>query len=255
LSFTPDFREGANGLYNLLIVPPAWSLSVEIYFYLLAPWIVRLRTPAIFALIAASLLCRAILAWQLGWQGDPWSYRFSPSELAFFLTGVLAYRANVHDRLSIFPWTLTLLVLGGSLGLAETLGLWQPDMPLLRWARVPLFAFLAAGTPMLFSLTKDWRFDRQIGELSYPLYVSHFLVIWVVGFVFADLATAAARLTLAVCAILAALALRKWVDVPVDRFRQARLRKRAGAVAADVGFANQGQSSPHGTGLPVSAGK
>ena len=254
LGFTPSFL-GAGGVHNLLVVPPAWSLSVEIYFYLLAPWLVRARVPVILALITASFACRGILAWSLGWQGDPWSYRFFPSELAFFLTGALAYRINAHIGMRKFPWTLFLLLLGSALGLAETLAMWEPGMPLQRWIRVPLFAFLAAGTPQLFAFTKDWRFDRAIGELSYPLYVSHFLVIWVVGLGVADASSIAGRTTVISCAILTALALRTGIDVPVDRYRQVRLSKRTDSARGREKFESLAPSGLVANDLQVLAGK
>ncbi|MFN0040739.1 MAG: acyltransferase family protein [Burkholderiales bacterium] len=225
--FTPDFQNDPASLHRLLFVPPAWSLSVEIYFYLLAPWLVRLRTSAIVGIIAASFIFRIVLAWQWGWQGDPWSYRFFPSELAFFLAGVLAYRADFPSRARVLPWMFALLALGGALGLADTMESWQPGMPIHRWLRIPMFALLAAGIPALFAATRNWRVDRQIGELSYPLYVSHFLVIWVAGLAFSDVTSGIARVMVVACAILAAIALYKCIDTPIDRFRQARLKKRS----------------------------
>jgi peptidoglycan/LPS O-acetylase OafA/YrhL len=227
LRFVADFQADPHPLYDLLLVPPAWSLSVELYFYLLAPWLVRARVHVIVALIAASLLCRVLLAWALGWRGDPWSYRFFPSELAFFLTGVLAYRTQGGKMRPSGVWIGGLALLGSGLGLTEILGLWQADLPVQRWARVPLFAVLAAIAPTLFRLTKGWKWDRYIGELSYPLYVCHFLVIWVAGAAYGELTSWLGRIVVVTATVLVAIALQQWVDMPVDRYRQARLRQRA----------------------------
>ena len=38
---------------------------------------------------------------------------------------------------------------------------------------------LAAGTYPLFKLTANWKWDRWVGELSYPLYLVHMAVLWV----------------------------------------------------------------------------
>ena len=38
------------------------------------------------------------------------------------------------------------------------------------------FPLFAAALPWLFRLTKENRVDRFIGELSYPLYLTHLLV-------------------------------------------------------------------------------
>jgi peptidoglycan/LPS O-acetylase OafA/YrhL len=44
----------------------------------------------------------------------------------------------------------------------------------LPWWQILLFALLIPG---LFELTKDYKFDRWIGELSYPLYILHFPIL------------------------------------------------------------------------------
>jgi peptidoglycan/LPS O-acetylase OafA/YrhL len=225
LHFVADFQTEPHPLNRLLLVPPAWSLSVELYFYLLAPYLVRRSVPLLIALIACSLLCRVLLAVCLGWQGDPWSYRFFPSELAFFLTGVLAYRVQGGTAPTSRLWLVALALFGGMLGLAEMLGIWQADLPVHRWARVGLFAALAAFVPMLFRWTKNWRWDRYVGELSYPLYVCHFLAIWVL-MAWGDIASGTGRVVVVVGTVLFAIALQQCVDAPVDRYRQARMARR-----------------------------
>lgn len=226
LEFVSDFRKQPDALYDLAVVPPAWSLSLEFYFYLLAPFVVRRPIFALVFLIAGSVLCRLLLASMLGWRGDPWSYRFFPSELAFFLAGVLAYRLQWKRGPSSGLWIAALALLGTVLGLVDILGVWQPGAPAQRWARVPLFAFLVASIPTLFRWTKDWKADRYVGDLSYPLYVCHCLVIWIAGVVCGSLTTWSGRVLAIVGTVLFAVALQKWVDVPVDRFRHARLRQR-----------------------------
>lgn len=43
----------------------------------------------------------------------------------------------------------------------------------------PYYALTTVTIPFLFAETKRWRWDRWIGELSYPIYLIHFLVIWI----------------------------------------------------------------------------
>ena len=42
---------------------------------------------------------------------------------------------------------------------------------------ISYFLILAAGLPFLFYSTKGLAWDRWIGDFSYPVYISHFLVI------------------------------------------------------------------------------
>lgn len=39
------------------------------------------------------------------------------------------------------------------------------------------YVLVAVCTPALFALTRRWRFDNILGQLSYPVYLSHILVI------------------------------------------------------------------------------
>src|ERR1700722_19323920 len=91
LVFTSDFQNSAVVLYHGLLVPQAWTLGVELSFYLIAPWVLPARK-AIYVLLAASLVLRLCLI-RLGvGMHDPWTYRFFPTELALFLMGALAHQ-------------------------------------------------------------------------------------------------------------------------------------------------------------------
>ena len=91
LLFTGSFAHSDVPLYQGLLVPQAWTLGVEITFYLVAPFV--LRSPRrLLALLAASLALRAVLiATGIG-LSDPWTYRFFPAELALFLAGALSHQ-------------------------------------------------------------------------------------------------------------------------------------------------------------------
>ena len=84
-------------LYEFLAIPPAWSLGCELTFYLLAPFLVRLRDRWLLCVIGLSLLARGG-GLALGLHDDPWSYRFFPFELAMFGLGVMTYRLYSRHR-------------------------------------------------------------------------------------------------------------------------------------------------------------
>jgi peptidoglycan/LPS O-acetylase OafA/YrhL len=84
-------------------------------------------------------------------------------------------------------------------------------------------AFL--GLPWLFAATRTQRIDRLLGELSYPVYICHVLIIWVVGT--GVFAVGRGRFLLVVALVLlAAAVLYRFVDEPIDRLRHARLKAR-----------------------------
>ena len=77
--------------------------------------------------------------------------------------------------------------------------------------------------PGLFLATRERRMDRLLGELSYPVYISHVLVIWLVGHGSLRLGTGDFFIALGLV-LLTAIALYQLVDRPIDRLRHARLR-------------------------------
>jgi len=104
IQFTRNFLQDPIQLWRLVAVPQAWSLAIELYFYCLAPFIVKRSILIIFSIISLSFLCRLILAIGFENRFDPWSYRFFPSEIMYFLSGSLAYRISMSPAHHIF-WT------------------------------------------------------------------------------------------------------------------------------------------------------
>ena len=209
------------------VVGPIWSLSIEFYFYLLAPFVVGRSLRTLAALCCAALLFRLAL-YHAGVPLLPWRYFFFPADLVFFLMGSLSYRlyAWVQGK-SIARWLgagaaalLVLCVVSPPLWTAPDL-----DQP-LAWL---FYLCVWIGTPLLFNLTRASRFDNFIGQLSYPVYLSHVLVIGVVkrldlGHVDKGLVAAAATIALAV-------GLYAFVDRPIERIRR---RLGAGRAASDA---------------------
>ncbi len=164
-----------------LVLGPVWSLSIEIYFYILAPFIVGLRNRHLAAFLLIMLVFRLSLSWA-GVTTLPWRYFYFPSVLCFFLIGCFSYRLYKHFQ-NLDTNTLRLL---GSLGLTLLIGsvitplLWENNGEhdsLLSWC---FYAIVALCTPLAFHLTRRSIIDRIIGQMAYPVYLSHMLVIHIV---------------------------------------------------------------------------
>jgi peptidoglycan/LPS O-acetylase OafA/YrhL len=231
--FSPEtnFRLDPAPLYRLMLVPQAWSISIEIYFYLLAPWLTRLRPGGIAALIAGSLALRYGLWAMTDLRSDPWSYRFFPFELAYFLSGALAYRVAHWDWRS----RLAALALPGlALGFTDWWAQAHAGTPPLSLVRIGFIATVVAGLPALFDWSKDIHFDRYLGELSYPLYISHILILEVVQLLAPTLTgTRPGQLVLIAAVLGVAVAIYQWIDRPVDRYRHSSLRLRLSSIKAN----------------------
>lgn len=171
LFFTSDFRTTNPQLSRFLLAPQAWTIGIEITFYLIAPFIVRKKLNVIYVLIILSALLRIVL-YSIGLNHDPWTYRFFPTEIMFFLLGTVAYHAYKKIKLldvkefyyKIIFFTILLFTFSYSFIKLPYKNLFY------------LFAFFTA-TPFIFILSKNWIKDRYVGELSYPIYISHWLVM------------------------------------------------------------------------------
>jgi peptidoglycan/LPS O-acetylase OafA/YrhL len=194
-------------------VPQSWSLSIELAFYLLAPWLVRQSTMVLGGVFAATLAARVALA-AAGLDFDPWTYRFLPIEMGSFIFGVLIYRSLGLRREGRPVQALAFAgLIVATLTLSAFPGGWI--------TRVVFYAYCAWALPLAFMLTRTNRFDRYLGELSYPVYLTHLLVISVAlysGWSGLPLAWLIVALVLA-----ASIAMHELVQKPVDRFRATRV--------------------------------
>jgi peptidoglycan/LPS O-acetylase OafA/YrhL len=151
---------------------PAWSLAVELLFYLFAPLILRSlwRTLAFLALG---------LVYQLGLlfvefptilgvllksnESVVFNYNLYPASFTYFALGALAYRLWTKPQ----PYLYGVIV-------ASVIPISLFDFYLPWWQ---LLIFVAA-VPALFSLTKDNRLDKLLGELSFPIYIFHWPILF-----------------------------------------------------------------------------
>jgi len=105
---------------RLRTIRPAWSLGTEAWFYLLVPFLVRLRT--------LHLLAIGTLSFSTFLFAPVFIAQFSlPTNLQFFIVGMLSFR---HSTLSM----------------------------------------------TFFKATAKRRFDQFLGNLSYPIYISHSII-------------------------------------------------------------------------------
>ncbi len=221
------FTAGPDAVFHFMAIPVAWSLSLELIFYLLAPFIARRPWQQIALLMALSLVLRIACA-AFGLISDPFSYRFFPFELALFLAGVLAYktwaaRPEVWEQ----PWAR---------GLALSLPLATLAYPLLRgdWSadlffvpsRIGYLLLVACALPAAHGWSRNSKLDRLIGELSYPLYLNHLLVL---GLLAGVVPVGPVRsILVALVALALAWLVARFVDARIEGLRR-RIAARAGA--------------------------
>jgi len=236
--FTTDFHRYPLPAWEFMLVPQAWTISLEIMFYAVAPLIVRRHVGVIAALLVASLLLRYLLMHGLHLVNDPWTYRFFPTELALFLAGALAYRA--YRRMRGGPWLRPALgwtALLGTIGVVLTYRLLPDVLRSAPYGLSPVLIALPFVLPFVFQVSARWRLDRALGELSYPVYLVHYLFCFVLTAVGVRLWSSTSGLVVAALTLVASWLLWRFVGQPIEIGRQrigSGLRRNRAAVAPEA---------------------
>jgi peptidoglycan/LPS O-acetylase OafA/YrhL len=224
LFFTPNFLKTYPFLFSFLVIPQGWSLGIELCFYLAAPFLVRRKWYWLFLLIAGILILRWALRnhWHLPY--DPWIYRFFPSQLLLFLLGGVAYRIYQYCRQHIH-FHSSLIIGITILVVAATLSYDQLPGTFIKKNSYHALVFLCL--PVLMEVPRLFRFDNLLGELSYPLYLVHMLVLNMVNTFNGNPGTlpkTMVTVTTLIVSLLAALLINRLVVRPVDKYRRRRVK-------------------------------
>jgi peptidoglycan/LPS O-acetylase OafA/YrhL len=186
----------------------------------MAPFVLG-RLPLVIALFCVSIALR-LFGLALGFAGaDPWGYRFFPFELALFLAGALSHQL-------LLPWAKDMVARRPvrSLQIFLVVTLILVIFPFIPGGsstkRLLLFSAFFVVLPFGFLHQATHRLDAAIGELSYPLYMCHMLVISWSAAAFSGHGHIAVSL---LGTFLMTLALNVFVARPVDRYRHS-LRSR-----------------------------
>lgn len=226
LFFTSDFWQTSPPLYTFLFVPQAWSLGLEILFYLLAPWFARQKAAWLVVWILLSLLLRFYLHNGLSLTHDPWTYRFFPTELVFFLAGCLSYRLYRRIRVKRIPRSAGRLILALLLPATCLYGYipsYASSALPFSWNEIVYFLSVAAAIPFLFNYLKDSTRDHRISQLSYPMYISHLLVVRILYAL--PIAFFKQSWVIVVATAMFSYLLDIAVARPVEKYRQGRIRR------------------------------
>lgn len=226
-SFSSDFHKAAFPAYLGLLTPQSWTLGVELTFYAIAPFVLPRRW-LIIVLLGLSLSIRIVLLQAGVGMTDPWTYRFFPAELFFFLIGSLIQQlGSKRYQAIVSPFN--------DIGVTAFL-----TVLVVAYARIPVHELIKSGAlmgcfaialPALFRFQHGRKWDVVIGNLSYPIYINHILIINVMhsagmhsgGVIFALIA--------AVLSITMALAMNSIVGSPIDNWRK-HLKRRSNPIVA-----------------------
>ncbi len=222
-----DYVVPINAYPGYLFVQQAWTLQIELLFYLLAPFIVRLSNKVFF------VFCLMYLLVVFG-VFIPFHFLASTltilllSDLLFFLLGIIGYRfiykhlqemnVPIFILYGIFICFILYLLLYNFIPIIFS-------FPFLQISDVFYFIVLVFSIPFIFLLTQKNRFDRMIGQLSYPIYITHFLIIKIFDNVHIFYINSNAKVIAIICLTLfTSIFIMRYFENPLDSYRHKHLK-------------------------------
>lgn len=239
LFFSDQLWQTTPHVFDFMMVPQAWSVSCELMFYIIAPFTVR-KPVFSFLILGASFVLRYLFI-SKGLSADPWSYRFLPFELQFFFMGAIAY--FLLNKVRNTSWfqnkTIGTLLMSAIILFTIFYGN-MPDTLYVLPSKFLMFnngffiftfkfwiyiSLLFVATPFIFYTTKSNKWDRFIGEFSYPIYIAHMLVIFIYeAFQWNDQTSTVRTIVVCLTTILIAHFLNRKILAPIELIRQKRVK-------------------------------
>ena len=226
--FAHDFTDTHPHLFSFLFIPQAWTLGIELSFYLIAPFIVKRSTLFIVGLASLSIFIKIFTFTVMKWNHDPWTYRFFPSELCLFLFGTLSYKLYATDKIKqLCSGHMKYYVSAGYF--AFIFAYQFIDIPSTALPYIKEWFILGATLltiPFLFDCSKSSKFDNRLGELSYPIYISHMFVVLSTTLLVKKYSPTLYEHRSILCIIVTmclSYLLVIWVSDPIERLRRRRI--------------------------------
>jgi peptidoglycan/LPS O-acetylase OafA/YrhL len=150
------------------IIPPAWSLGLEVFFYLSIPFLLiyRVRTPFFIASLAFFYVAC------LGYVNtDFYGYRLLPGVLFIFLCGSYLYDGSKNEK--VLTWTTCVAALATLAAILSGIVLRAPF-------NTEVTAGLVFGIPAIYLLAKlgYHKIDEFLGNISYGVFLNHFVIMY-----------------------------------------------------------------------------
>lgn len=213
---TNEMNDTISPLINATHMQQMWSIGAEICFYIVAPFFAR-KPKVIVALFIVSIAVFIAIKNFLFFH-HPLDHRSAICSFWLFLSGMLAYFGWVKFRtleyansMKVLPWSILGLVV---VILCIIIGWQYFNNP---YVTILCYAIFALSIIPVFHASRKSKMDKLIGELSYPIYLTHWPIVafvitshrgsWLWSFILIGIS------------VLCSIALHFGVDRYVERFR------------------------------------
>jgi peptidoglycan/LPS O-acetylase OafA/YrhL len=212
-------------LYTNFYVSSAWSLSVEFIFYLLAPFLVKGSTKKVLFIFLILEFLRIYLT-HINKIYSIYStpFLFLPN-LPFFLIGALSYRLYKKlltirlNKMIYYTLTFTLIIF-------IIIYNFIPPIFFYTFKQYVFYFMIFLIAPFMFVIEKDLKFSKLLGDLSYPLYISHIITIDIFNyFIIRSMPKAWQGFFDIIIVIVLSILLKKYISDPIENYRSTRVKK------------------------------
>jgi peptidoglycan/LPS O-acetylase OafA/YrhL len=216
LHFSKGYDRTGTLPHKFLLIPQAWSISIELIFYAAAPFIVR-HKKRIVVVFMMGIASRLIVIYGLGYDNGPWEYRFAPSEMSLFMMGAFSYHYMRYSfKLNLHVHTCLII----------SFAILYPNLPESEMIKWILFFVVASYLPSLFLASKYSKVDRTIGDLSYPVYLVHSIVLSVMLTIHGNTNSRAwLGLSVSVLSIFISFLILKFISNPIEKIRNPLVKR------------------------------
>ncbi|WLH33596.1 acyltransferase [Pseudomonas sp. FP2196] len=214
------------GVASTWILPPAWSLGLEVCFYLLIPFLLIFRLRGVAFVLSVSVFLVACFGYI---DTDTYGYRLLPGALFMFLCGSYLYGARARGMViaASTAGVVALIFVAIMTGLIER-----------RPFNAEVTLGIALGIPAVYLLTrfKFHRVDELLGNISYGVFLNHFVVMYALHALWPADYDAQRVITVLMLSLLLSCVSYYYVERPVLALRH-RLRRgvRYGATSSHGG--------------------
>lgn len=185
-----------------LIDAPAWSLGIEMIFYLIAPFILRSKKLVFGALLLTFVLNRLFIP-----------AKFFEVFYLFFL-GAISYLIYLKFKKTKLPGVFkSKFLIYFLLFLAATfIIILVPVFPHFEGIIQKIYYLgLVALIPFVFKVTSKLSLDKFLGDLSYPIYICHAFILLTLG--------AGNIILSAILVLILSILIYRFIDKPIQQYK------------------------------------
>ena len=157
-----------------LMIPPTWTLGLELTFYLIFPYIIfRKKIDSIFFL---SFLV-FVIAFSFQFYNRAINYTLLPGTLFIFLIGAYAYYEDIKKKKFILTVLLCLVLM-------LMITIFNKEFYKILYNKEVISGIIVGSLLINIKKYRSNKIDFFLGNLSYGIYLNHFICLKILSYYF-----------------------------------------------------------------------